>query len=1750
MKRSKFTKCLALVLTFMLVAASVPMSAMAAVGDFTVPDGMYLVSNTQRKIAPSVTENKIVTNKTSGNEQVMGYAVTVDMSKDSTATFMASYADYDGSKWKMQTVRQQAANLEKKTGANVVAAFNADIYNMSTGEPTHSLVMGGKIYKAGLGTPYFAILKDGTPKIGSSLTQEVLDNCRESVGGFYTLLENGKRTANGYSTGNFAPKTAIGIKADGSVVVYNADGRNYPVSVGLHDKDLTDIMIGLGCVDVLNLDGGGSATYAAKYEGSDSLEIANVPSDGVERQVSSALMVVSSAKPTGVFDHASLTPNNILYTPGSSVQFNAMGVDSAGGKAELPADGKFVLAAESASLGSITADGLFTSNGAVGKIVVNYVSGGSVYGTTSVEIVHPDEIYFATEEVSLGFGKESTLGLTVKYKDRDVNYNVGDIVWTLSDPAMGSFNGNTFTSSDSESVNGTITAAYVNDTSVKGSVAAIIGRLPTVMMDFEDVTNEDGTVTKAKDYWTFANGVCNPSGGQIVSMEGSGRMLTATYGRNAVPSPEIIDIDSGDPVRFGNYSLKLGYDFTKVGAITEGVCVGFVDQTQQIEGSPTGIGMWVYAPEGTPNFWLRIRVKDGQGTVQTVNFTESSGIDWTGWKYVEADLSNLTGPFSLIGGETIRIMSLHNGSGSKTVDKINEDGSIVWRSVPKASCKGEIYIDNLQFVYGANTDDIDNPLVTSIMANSAELTDGATLDTNTVTFRATYTDVENRYTTGVDPSTVRLYIDGVNVNDNDNCVLVPGDETINLYDVEFANGPHTIKLLVRDGFGNETVETRRFVIDGDKDYTTVRLAADPDVKAVLNSDYQVNLTTNNISDIASFTAQIKIDKAFSDFTVNYASGFTGTYSYDAKNAVINLEVSAAPKAKMARTMMLKSGEAKDEVIATLDFKIPADLAQGKQFSCAVDNAEIKLVSDNGAAFASSFTCPITFIDVVAPLNVEVGPMIVGLDGDITVTDLNGETVSGAEIYANNSLIGTTDENGVLTTNALCGSVAEYQVKAVKGGNVSYICYGQSVKAGLNADGKPEYVMANAVKNADSSKSLTWLSNPVATDDNAVVLLATKADYEVNGDTALKSVAANSEFFEFLGSSNIDNNYAVRVNNVVLTGLDKNTEYVYKVGDGKVFSDIRTFSTPVKGTDTDFFIIGDAQASDMSNINQILSNLKNSGVDYDFGIQTGDSIESASVYSDWIDALGLFGSDYLSNVDTLHVLGNHEYMGDPDGAAANTIYNIPSDSVYSVEYGNVYVATLSYTTSKEELTERMNWVAEDAAKSNAQWKVLTMHQPPYYTNIIGANDIINEVIPPLAEKAGIDFVFSGHDHSFARTQPLYQGKVDNENGIVYYICGSTGEKAYGITINPDFNFAITDGNYQAVYTTVHATDKEFAVTTYDVDGSIIDSYTKYSDNDCAADGHSYHYNDGYLECNKCHYVRTLGTYTGFATDSKSGKNMYFISGVAQTGWVPYLNDMYYFDENGLAVTGTKTIGGISGYQFDKDGKQIGAVFVTDENGITRAYRGGTYLKGWYQQNGDWYYFSRANGEMRTGETTITYRTNQKLDVIFSEDGRLLRGGFYSNEDGTIYYWGPEPVTGWQEISGDMYYFSPVDFYMATDNTEIDGKMYAFDTNGVLMHEGEHTWKQYFNIIDANCTVNGKRVDVCEECGSIKTVVTPAPGHIDLDGDGNCDVCNCTVDFNSTLDNVLYNIFNRLMNLYDAIMKLIQKNYQIISSIIPK
>lgn len=1732
MKNRTFKKVIASFLCALLIFSCVAVGVSAI--DFTAPSDMYLISKTESKIAPGITENKIVTNGEDGDSQVMGYAVQVDLANNATTGVIAGYNNYDGSTWAMQTVRDQAAKAAKARGLNVVAAFNADIFNMSTGEPGGCLVMNGKVYREGLGRPYFAILNDGTAEIGESLTSEKLANVKEGLSGFYVLVKNGARTSYGYSSGNFAPKTAVGIKADGSVIFYVADGRNYPISCGLCDKDLASIMLGFGCVDVLNLDGGGSTTYAAKYEGSSTLEVANNPSDGVERKVSSTVFVVSTATPTGEFDHASLSPNNDVYTPNSTVDFTAKGVDSSGGAAPLPADGVFALADDCAGMGSISADGKFISNGTCGTVTVNYISNSAVCGETSIEIQNPDKIAFSDEEVSLGFEKKSDLGLFVTYKDRVVTYKDGDFNWTMSDSSMGSFNGNIFTSSDSATVEGDITCTYVYDSSLSAKVHAIIGRLPKVVQDFEADDIEFGRVAfnanGGVEKWESSNqDTCNMLTGHYLNGDGTSR--------GGKESAEIVDIDSGEPVRFGRHSLKLNYDFTGINGI-EGACVGFTEKGTTIEGNPTGIGMWVYIPEGTPNFWLRIRLLDGSDKTLTLDFTkQKEGINWFGWKYVECSLEGKQGPFKLLAGETIRLMhtyAAYDGMGdwlAGTVTTAGPDENSV--SLDRSTCKGSVYVDNLQFVYGANVDDIDNPVVDSISTENGtvEIENGSVINSNSVDIQANFHDVQNKYTSGIDYDVVEefgLYIDGVNVCSNDSFVLTPGDDKMNVYGLRLADGDHSVKVLLRDKFGNETTETRYFTIKGGENLTDISVGGDG--SPILGEKYDLIVNSNNISVIDSVETQIKVGRDFDKFDVAFNSDFDGSYTYNAKKQTIHLKAQKKQGAAAST----------ENFIAKLSFDIPAELPVDSKFTYSVPFGSFTQTAD--IAQANSFSFDTRRIPVVASYTVSAGPMVVGMNGDIFVTDIDKKPASGVEVYfTDGTLLGTTNDDGIITTDALTKEVAKYSLYAKHDGKVSFVFSLQSVAPAGNSDGTPKYINLNASKDSTSSKNITWVTNPVASGITPVVKYAETSDYEANGEAAFATVTGISRIRQLLGSADINNNYALRINTVVVSGLREDTEYTYCVGDGNVFSEPAKFKTALSGATTNFFVIGDTQAEDMTNVKNIVNSLATSGVDYSFGAQTGDFVEKPTMYADWNAILDVFSGDFFESTDMIHVIGNHEQFGDNlDDLFAAALFNDEDSTHYSVKYGNVYVAVLNYTTDKDLLQQEMDWLVEDAKNSGCQWKFVMTHQPPYGTNS-SATDTkeFNALLPFACEKAGIDVVLSGHDHSFARTNPV-KAKEDgtnvvDENGVVYYICGSTGEKSYPATNNPNYNFDVVDQEYNAIYLTVEATPEYLRIVAHESNGAAIDSYTKISDNSCKKSGHTFIYDNNYLRCNICGYSKLVGDYTGFARDVETGRNMYFLNGTKKTGWFPIGNDAYYFDENGLGLVGEHTIGQVKGtYRFDNDGRQIGAVFEKFDGGV-RAFRGSntTVLVGWHEIEGNLYYFSRSNGAMRTGRATVTVRTGQKLDYVFSKDGKLLRGAFYETDEGTVYYWGAEMVSGWQEIEGKTYYFDPQTHIMADDTTEIDGKLYAFNQEGVLVHEGAHEWVAKVAVIKPNCTVDGQDRYTCSVCGSKKFETVKATGHVDNDGDGICDECHFKMDFNSSTNNFLYRFFQRILFIFRLI-----------------
>lgn len=114
------------------------------------------------------------------------------------------------------------------------------------------------------------------------------------MGGDAMLVKGGQIVVPTYCGSYYCqaqPRTAIGVNADGKVMMVVVDGRQARYSLGLSMRGFARLMKRLGAVDAVNLDGGGASTMVVEGE------VVNRPSDGRLRHVTTAALVLPGADP-------------------------------------------------------------------------------------------------------------------------------------------------------------------------------------------------------------------------------------------------------------------------------------------------------------------------------------------------------------------------------------------------------------------------------------------------------------------------------------------------------------------------------------------------------------------------------------------------------------------------------------------------------------------------------------------------------------------------------------------------------------------------------------------------------------------------------------------------------------------------------------------------------------------------------------------------------------------------------------------------------------------------------------------------------------------------------------------------------------------------------------------------------------------------------------------------------------------------------------------------------------------------------------------------------------------------------------------------------------------------------------------------------------------------------------------------------------------------------------------------------------
>jgi hypothetical protein len=133
-----------------------------------------------------------------------------------------------------------------------------DAINISRGNAAKIIRGTGKSRRPPAAPPSTGDAKAKQPEIDVGLKHRPAVKLYNALGGKSRLVKNGKNVAGDDPA--IHPRTAIGIKQDGKLLLFTVDGRQPGHSLGLKLSEMADILIAFGAHDAINLDGGGSTT--------------------------------------------------------------------------------------------------------------------------------------------------------------------------------------------------------------------------------------------------------------------------------------------------------------------------------------------------------------------------------------------------------------------------------------------------------------------------------------------------------------------------------------------------------------------------------------------------------------------------------------------------------------------------------------------------------------------------------------------------------------------------------------------------------------------------------------------------------------------------------------------------------------------------------------------------------------------------------------------------------------------------------------------------------------------------------------------------------------------------------------------------------------------------------------------------------------------------------------------------------------------------------------------------------------------------------------------------------------------------------------------------------------------------------------------------------------------------------------------------------------------------------------------------
>ncbi len=309
----------------------------------------------------------------------------------------------------------------------------------------------------------------------------------------------------------------------------------------------------------------------------------------------------------------------------------------------------------------------------------------------------------------------------------------------------------------------------------------------------------------------------------------------------------------------------------------------------------------------------------------------------------------------------------------------------------------------------------------------------------------------------------------------------------------------------------------------------------------------------------------------------------------------------------------------------------------------------------------------------------------------------------------------------------------------------------------------------------------------------------------------------------------------------ITSLTPGSKYYYRLQVPPDACHPGTFWTApdVNATDVKFLAYGDTRADD-GNIpydhNNVCSAMLEDSNYLTFTLHTGDWVYDGNSESDW-DTMYFNRSLYKAvemqaNLPVQGSTGNHE-VSDGNAVAYEKYWPYfyePNGRYWSFDYGPAHVAVLdqyaegTYPTDNNTGAEQLAWLEADLNSTSAPWKFIVLHEPGYSAGGTGHSDNndVKEDIQPLCEQYGVDIVFAGHNHYYARCEV---------NDVTHITTGGGGAPLR--EPNKNYSGYVQECNSVYHFCKIAISDCQLDFEVVDVNNTVIDSFTIVHDPNKAA-----------------------------------------------------------------------------------------------------------------------------------------------------------------------------------------------------------------------------------------------------------------------------------------------------------------------------